>query len=150
MQSDATSVEAYLDELPEDRRAAISAVRSTVLAHLPDGYEEAMQYGMIGYVVPLSRYPDGYLGKKDVPLPYISLASQKNYMSIYLMTIYGNAEHETWFKAAYSASGKKLDMGESCVRFKKLDDLPLDVIARAVALTPVDEVVAAYEASRKK
>ena len=150
MQSDATSVEAYLDELPEDRRAAISAVRSTVLAHLPDGYEEATQYGMIGYVVPLSRYPDGYLGKKDVPLPYISLASQKNYMSIYLMTIYGNAEHETWFKAAYSASGKKLDMGKSCVRFKKLDDLPLDVIARAVALTPVDEVVAAYEASRKK
>ena len=150
MQSDATSVEAYLDELPEDRRAAISAVRSTVLAHLPDGYEEVMQYGMIGYVVPLSRYPDGYLGKKDVPLPYISLASQKNYMSIYLMTIYGNAEHETWFKAAYSASGKKLDMGKSCVRFKKLDDLPLDVIARAVALTPVDEVVAAYEASRKK
>lgn len=125
------------------------AVRKTILKHLPKGYEERMQYGMIGYSVPLKRYPAGYLGQKDVPLPYAALASQKNYMSIYLMNIYGDKKAEKWFREAYKASGKKLDMGKSCVRFKKLEDVPLDVIGKAIAQTPVEALIKAYEKARK-
>lgn len=150
MQSTSKTVDDYLNELPEDRRKAISEVRKVILKHLPEGYEECMQYGMIGYVVPLSRYAQGYLGKKDTPLPYVSLASQKNYMSIYLMNIYGDPKAEKWFYEAYEKSGKKLDMGKSCVRFKKTEDLALDVIGKAVAFTPVEKMIADYEAARKK
>lgn len=150
MQSKAKTVEEYLRELPEDRREAISAVRSVILKNLPKGFEEGMGYGMMGYYVPLSRYPAGYLGKKDTPLPYAGLASQKNYMSLYLMSVYGNKEAEEKFKRDYDASGKKLDMGKSCVRFKRLADIPLDVIGHAVARTSVEEFIALYEKSRKK
>lgn len=149
MQSKATTVKEYLESLPEDRRKAISAVRKEILKNLPKGYEEVMQYGMIGYVVPLSIYPAGYLGKKDVPLPYAALASQKNYMSVYLMNIYGDKKGEEWFKKAYAKSGKKLDMGKSCVRFKKLEDLPLEVIGEAVGRTSVEEMIRGYERARR-
>ena len=145
-QSKAETVDEYLAELPLDRREAIVKVREVILRHLPSGYEETMQYGMIGYVIPLQTYPVTYNGQ---PLEYIALASQKNYMSLYLMNIYGDKDTEQWFANSYRASGKKLDMGKSCVRFKKLEDLPLDLVAEAVARTSVDEFIERYEASRR-
>ena len=104
------------------------AVRDVILANLPKGYEECMNYGMIGYVVPHSFYPAGYHCDPKQPLMYASLASQKNHMAIYMMCVYGDPATRQWFEEAYSATGKKLDMGKSCIRFKKLDDVALDVI----------------------
>jgi hypothetical protein len=141
MKSKAKSVSEYLKSLPPDRRAAIGAVRKVILQNLPKGYKETMQYGMIGYVVPHSIYPAGYHCDPKQPLPFACLASQKNYMSLYLMTVYGQKETEVWFRKEFAAAGKKLDMGKSCVRFKKLDDLPLDVIGKAIARVPVKEYV---------
>jgi hypothetical protein len=145
MQSNVQTVAEYLASLPEDRRHAIAAVRDVIRQNLPEGYEEGMQFGMIGYCIPLSRFPKTYNGQ---PLSYVALANQKNYMSVYLMAVYGHAETERWFRDAYSASGKKLEMGKSCVRFKKLEDLPLDVIGQAVARVSVDKYIAVYEQSR--
>ena len=147
VQSKATTVDQYLDELPPDRRETVAAIRDLVLENLPAGYEETMSFGMIGYVVPLKVQPETYNGQ---PLEYVALASQKNYISLYLMNVYGHKETQEWFLKAYKASGKKLNMGKSCVRFKKIDDLPLDVIARVVSLTPMDEFVKAYRALRRK
>ena len=144
--SEAATVDAYLAELPPERREAIAAVRSVVLGNLPAGYEEVMQFGMIGYVVPFSTVPKTYNGQ---PLQYIGLASQKNYMSLYLNNVYGSERVEEWFVEAYRASGKKLDMGKSCVRFKRLDDLPLDLIGKTIAATSVSEYVRVYEESRR-
>ena len=106
-----------------------------------------MQFGMIGYVIPLERYPVTY---NKQALQYAALASQKHYMSVYLMSVYSDSDSEQWFAEQYRASGKKLDMGKSCVRFKKLADLPLDLIGRAIARTPVDEYIEVYEAARGK
>jgi hypothetical protein len=145
MQSKAQTVEKYLAEIPEDRRRAIEAVRATILENLPVGYEEGMQYGMIGYFVPHSVYPPGYHCNPSQPLPYAALASQKNHMSIYLMCVYGDAEHAAWFEKAWKKSGKKLDMGKSCVRFKKLDDIPLAVIGEAIRRIPVSKFIEFYE-----
>ena len=145
-QSKAKTVDEYLAELPADRREAIAALRQVILDHLPEGYEETMQYGMIGYVIPLERYPKTY---NRQPLAYVSLASQKNYMSLYLMGVYGDAETGEWFTERYRASGKKLDMGKSCVRFKKLEDLPTELIGEAVARTTVADFIELYEASRR-
>ena len=135
MKSKASTVEEYLAGLPEDRRAAIQAIRKVILKNLPKGYEEVLQYGVLGYVVPLKVFPSGYLNRKNEPLPYICLASQKNYMSIYMMSVYGDAEAE--FRKQYQATGKRLDMGKCCVRFRKLEDLPLDVIGKAIARYPM-------------
>lgn len=146
MQSKATTVEQYLAELPADRREAIGAVRSVILENLSDGYEEGMQYGMIGYYVPHRVYPPGYHCNPRQPLPFASLASQKNHMAIYMMCIYGDAAHEAWFCKAWAASGKKKpDMGKGCIRFKKLDDVPLDVIGEAIKRVPVAKYIARYE-----
>src|SRR5579859_6935921 len=112
MASKATTAEEYLAELPDDRRAELSAVRDVILQHLPEGYEEIMQYGMIGYVVPHSIYPAGYHCDPKQPLNYASLGNQKNHMALYLMCVYGNAETRAWFEEAFAASGKKLDMGK--------------------------------------
>src|SRR5262245_49296162 len=139
MQSRATSVTEYLASLPAERRKELATVRAAIKKRLPKGYAETLQYGMISYVVPLKLYPGGYLGKKDVPLPFASLAAQKNYFAVYLMNVYGDPELERWFRGAFAKSGKKLDMGKSCVRFKRAEDLPLEVIAEAVARTPVDD-----------
>jgi len=147
MKSKATTVAEYLEQLPEDRRAAVQAVREVILKHLPKGYEEVLQYGMLGYVVPLKTFPAGYLNRKTEPVPYVCLASQKNYMSIYLMSVYGDAEGK--FRKEYEATGKKLDMGKSCVRFKKVEDLPLDVIGRAVAKWPMKGFIGMCEAAWK-
>jgi ribosomal protein S7 len=138
MQSKATTVEQYLAELPEDRRAAIQTVRQTILDRLPEGYEEAMNWGMITYQMPLDVYPDTYNRK---PLMYAALASQKNYMVVYLMAIYMTEETRQAFEKAYKATGKRYDVGKSCVRFRKLDDLPLDVIGEAIASMPMEEFV---------
>lgn len=146
-QSAAKTVDDYLAELSPERRQAIAAVRHAVLENLPDGYREEMAFGMIGYVIPLDRYPKTY---NKQPLMYAALASQKQYMSLYLMNVYGDPETERWFNKAYHATGKKLDMGKSCVRFKRLDDLPLDVIGQAVARTSLESFIQRYEASRSQ
>lgn len=144
MQSDAATVEAYLAELADDRRRTISAVRSVILENLPAGFEEGMQYGMIGYYVPLERYPDTYNGQ---PLALAGLASQKRHLALYLMCMYG-PEDETAFRESWSATGKKLDMGKSCVRFRTLEDVALEVVGEAIAKTSVDDFIAVYERSR--
>lgn len=144
--SKAATVEEYLAELPEDRRAVVSAVREVVLRNLPAGYRESMSYGMIGYGIPLERYPDTYNGQ---PLAYAALAAQKNYYSLYLMNVYAE-EGERALRNAFAAAGKKLDMGKSCIRFRRLDDLPLEVIGRIIAATPPEAYIAHYEASRAR
>jgi hypothetical protein len=145
--SKAKTVDEYLAELPEDRRAEIAIVRKVILANLPDGYQEMMQFGMIGYVVPLERYPVTYNGQS---LMFAALASQKNYMSLYLMNICSDEAVEKWFVEGYKASGKKLDMGKACVRFKSLQDLPIDLVGEAIALTLVAGFIERYELSRKR
>ncbi|MGB5756147.1 MAG: DUF1801 domain-containing protein [Acidimicrobiales bacterium] len=143
--SAAETVDEYLGELPDDRRAAIAEVRAAILDNLPAGYVETMNWGMISYEVPLETYPDTYNGK---PLMYAALASQKNHMALYLTNVYGDEETEEWFVERYRASGKKLDMGKSCLRFKSLDQLPLDLIGEVIARTPVDEFVGLVEEGR--
>ena len=150
MQSKATTVEQYLAELPEDRREALQAVRTAILKNLPKGYEEGMQYGMIGYFVPHSLYPPGYHCDPKQPLPFAGLASQKNHMSIYLMCIYGDSQHEAWFREAWTKTGKKLDMGKSCVRFKKIDDVPLTVVGQAIKRVPTKKFIEHYESATKR
>lgn len=151
MQSKAATVKDYLAELPADRRVAIEAVRAVILANLDkSGYEEAMSYGMLGYVVPHRIFPAGYHCDPKQPLPFAGLASQKNYMSVYLMCLYGNPEHEKWFRAAWAKTGKKLDMGKSCIRFKKVEDLALDVIGESIRRVPAKAYLAHYEAALEK
>ena len=145
MQSAATTPKDYLASLPADRRKAISTLRALVRKNLPKGYREVMQWGMIGWVIPLSRYPDTYNGE---PLCVAGLASQKNAMSLYLMTVYGNKDIETWFKTEYAKTGKKLDMGKSCLRFRTLEDLPLELIGRTIGRVSVDQYIATYERAR--
>lgn len=147
MQSQAATVEQYLSELPEDRRAALQAIREVILKHLPTGYAEGMQYGMIGYFVPHSRYPAGYHCDPRQPLPFGGLASQKNHMAVYLMGLYGNSAAEARFRAAWTKTGRKLDMGKCCIRFKRLEDVPLEVLGHTIAAMPVDNYIAAYEAA---
>lgn len=149
MQSKAKTVKEYLAELPPERRAAISAVRKVILKNLPKGFEETMQYGMIGYVVPHTVYPAGYHCDPKQPLPFVALASQKNHMAVYMMNIYMDKETENWFVKSYKATGKKLDIGKSCLRFKKLEDLALDIIGQAVARKSVKEYIALYEKNHK-
>jgi hypothetical protein len=141
------TVKEYIDSLPAERRAAIRKVRAAVNRGLPKGYKETGEGGMIGWVVPHRLYPDGYHCNPDQPVPFAGLASQKNYMALYLMCVYGDAKHKRWFEKAWKASGKKLDMGKSCVRFKSIDDVPLDVVEEAVRRVPVDKFLAHYEAS---
>ncbi len=147
MDSAAVIVDAYLAELPDDRRETIEAVRRVILDHLPAGFEEVMQYGMISYVVPLARYPDTYNGQA---LAVASLANQKRHMSLYLMGVYGEDGAQDQLRDRWAATGKKLDMGKSCLRFRSLDDLALDVVGEVIAHTSVDDFVAAYERARAR
>ena len=149
MQSKATTVAEYLAQLPDNRRPAIEAVRQVILQNLDKDFEEGMQYGMIGYYVPHRVFPAGYHCDPRQPLPFAALASQKNYMSLYLMSIYGSAEQSQWLQQAWAKTGKKLDMGKSCIRFRKLDDLPLDVIGAAIKRVPAKKYAAACEAIGK-
>jgi len=145
MQSKAKTVAQYLSELPEDRREALQAVRAVILKSLPKGYAEGMQHGMIGYFVPHSVYPPGYHCDPKQPLPFAGLASQKKHMAIYLMCIYSDPKQEAWFREAWAKTGKRLDMGKSCVRFKKLDDVALTVIGQAIRRAPVKKFIERYE-----
>jgi len=148
MQSKATTVAQYLKELPPDRRAVVAAVRKVVLANLDQGFEEGMGYGMISWHVPHSIFPAGYHCDPKLPLPFASLASQKNYLSLYLMSVYAEPGEEEWLRQAFARAGKPLDMGKCCVRFKRLEDLPLDVIGAAIARVKLRDHVAHYERSR--
>ncbi len=148
MRSNATTVEEYLSALPDDRREAIERVRRTILEKLPQGYEEVMNWGMITYQVPLETYPNTYNGQ---PLMYAAVASQKNHMAVYLTGIYMSDEARRDFEAAYRATGKRLDAGKSCVRFKKLEDLPLELIGECIGSEGVEGFVARFEgASARK
>ena len=145
MRSDASTVEEYLGELPDERRADLLAVRQVILENLPRGYEEVMNWGMITYQVPLETYPDTY---NKQPLMYAALAAQKNHMSVYLMGIYMDETVSETFEAAYRATGKRYDVGKSCVRFKKLEDLPLELIGESIASLQVDAFVEQVKAVR--
>lgn len=150
MQSSAKFVEEYIENLPADRRAAIESIRQVILANLDGDIEEGMQYGMIGYYVPHRIYPPGYHCNPKEPLPYAALASQKNHIAIYMMTIYSEPEHLKWFETAWKATGKKLDMGKSCIRFKKLEDVALEVIGEAFKRIPASAYIATYERVLKR
>ena len=143
MQSKAATVEEYLEELTPERREQVEAVREVILDTLPEGYEEVMNWGMITYQVPLEVYPDTYNKK---PMMYAALASQKNHMAVYLTGIYLEESARREFEAAYRATGKRLDCGKSCVRFRSLEDLPLELIGEAVARLPLQEFVARVQA----
>ena len=146
MQSKAATVDQYLAALPPERRAALQTVRKVIQANLGKGFKECMQYGMIGYCVPHSLYPAGYHCDPKQPLPFASLASQKNHMSFSVMSVYLDPEEERWFKAAWQKSGKKLDMGKACVRFKRLEDVPLEVVGQAFGRTSASKYIERYEA----
>jgi hypothetical protein len=159
--SKAPTVKEYLAELPAERRAAIEAVRAVILKNLDKDYEEGMQYGMIGYYVPHRVYPAGYRCDPRQPLPFAGLASQKNYMAIYLMSVCGcihpskkPTAEGAWFRKAWMKTGKKLDMGTSCIRFKRLEDVPLGVIGEAIARVParkyLAEIVSLWKNPRQK
>lgn len=150
MKSEAKTIEQYLDQLSVDRKSVFEQLRKTVLDNLPLGFEEMMSYGMIGYVVPHSIYPAGYHCDPKLPLPFINIASQKQYIALYHMGIYANAQLLEWFKAEYSKHCKsKLDMGKSCIRFKKVNEIPMGLIgALCSKMTPKDWIDL-YEASVK-
>jgi hypothetical protein len=146
VRSAAVTVQQYLDSLPVDRRAVVAAVREVVLRYLPQGYRETMNWGMISYEIPLEVYPSTYNGH---PLSYAGLAAQKNHYALYLMAVYGDPAREAWLREGFAQAGKKLDMGKSCVRFRRLEDLPLEAIGEVIASTPPDNLIAAYERSRR-
>jgi uncharacterized protein YdhG (YjbR/CyaY superfamily) len=134
----------YLDNLPEDRRKAMRQVRAAVNRGMPKGYQETIQYGMIGWSVPHRLYPDGYHCDPKQPVPFASIASQKNHMAIYLMCTYIDEAERAWLEQEWAKTGKKLDMGKSCIRFKRVEDLPLELITEAVSRVPVEKFLARY------
>ena len=145
--SKAATVDAYLDELPPERRAIVASVRDLVRRNLPEGYSETMNWGMISYELPLERYPNTY---NKQPLGYAALAAQKNNYTLYLTCVYQNDKQRKWLEREFQKAGKKLDMGKSCLHFNRLEDLPLDVIAQAIGSTPPDKFIEQYEASRRR
>ena len=151
MTSDAKSPDEYIASLPEERKQVMASLRKTIKSNLPKGFEEVMSYGMIGYVVPHSIYPDGYHCSPELPLPFMNIASQKNYMALYHMGLYTDKKLMTWFTGEYPKySAQKLDMGKSCVRFKKPDDIPLKLIGELCAKMPVQNWIDLYENNIKK
>ena len=145
------TVSEYLANLPEDRIEAFNKIRQVVLSSLPEGFEECMNYGMIGYVVPHSIYPSGYHCDPKLPLPFMNVASQKNFIAFYHMGIYGNPELMNWFVSEFPNYSKaKLDMGKSCIRFKKMNDIPFELIGELVKKMTVADWVNQYESLYKK
>ena len=143
-----SAVSDYLDSLPDEDRKVLSAVRKMIRKNIPKGYKEALYYGKyIGYVIPLSRYPNTY---NKQPLGLVGVAKQKNYYSLYMLAPYGDPKELARFKEGFAKAGKKLNMGKSCVRFKKIDDLPLDVIGDSLKRYPVDEYIRRYESIKRK
>jgi hypothetical protein len=145
--SKATTVDDYLAELPPERRSIVASVRDLVRRNLPEGYRETMNWGMISYEIPLDRYPNTY---NKQPLGYAALGAQKNNYTLYLNSVYQDGERKKWLEREFQKAGKKLDMGKSCLHFKRLEDLPLDVIARVIGSTPPEKFIEQYEASRNK
>lgn len=151
MQSKATTPEQYLSELPEDRKEAMLKLRNAIKENLPQGFEEVISYGMLGYVVPHSIYPSGYHCNPKLPLPFINLASQKNFIALYHMGIYANKNLESWFVSEYPKHVKtKIDMGKSCLRFKKMDDIPFDFIGELATKVSVEDWILNYEKAFRK
>ena len=151
MKSDAKSVEEYVNNLPENRKDAINRLRDVIKKNLPKGFTEEMNYGMIGYVVPLSIYPDGYLGNNSQPLPFINIGKQKNYVSVYHMGLYAEGDLYDWFVKEWGIhSSRKLDMGKCCIRFKKLDEIPYKLIGELVAKVNPQQWIETYEKAIKK
>ena len=151
MQSKATSVEQYMDELPDERRAPMKKLRSIIKRNLPAGFKEVMCYGMIGWVVPHEKYPEGYHCNPNQPLPFINLASQKNYIAVYHMGLYANPDLLKWFQEAHTKTGsRKLDMGKSCLRYKQASDIPYDLIGELVSKVTPDEWINWYEKATRK
>lgn len=151
MQSKATTVNAYLAELPEERQKALNEIRKVIRKNLPKGFQECMNYGMIGYVVPHSKYPAGYHCDPKLPLPFMGLASQKNFIAFYHMGIYASPQLLKWFTDAYAKAGVgKLDMGKSCIRFKKADKIPFALLGELVSKMTPEHWIKQYEAAFKK
>jgi hypothetical protein len=151
MQSKAATPREYIDSLPEDRKKPLSELRKVILKNLPKGFSEVMSYGMLGYVVPHSLYPDGYHCDPKLPLPFMCIASQKNFIALYHMGVYADKALLKWFTTAYAKQSKmKLDMGKSCIRFKKPDDIPLKLIGELASKVTPREWIARYEKELKK
>lgn len=151
MKSEAKTVNEYIDSLSPERAEIISELREIILQNLPDGFKEEMNYGMIGYVVPHSVYPEGYHCTPDKPLPFLNIASQKNFIGLYHMGIYAIPEINEWFVKEYNSHCKrKLDMGKSCVRFKYFDDIPYKLIGELVTKISVNDWISFYQKSVKK
>lgn len=151
MQSKATTPEAYIAEIPADRQKAFSKLRSVIKKNLPKGFKESMGYGMIGYCVPHSKYPAGYHCDPKQPLPFMSIASQKNFIAVYHMGVYALPDLNKWFTTAHAkASPKKLDMGKSCIRYKKPEDIPFELIGELASKITPDEWIRYYEKTIKK
>jgi len=151
MQIDAKTVSDYIDQIPEERKASISKLRQVILDNLPKGFEEGINYKMIGYYVPHSKYPEGYHCDPKLPLPFLNIASQKNFIAVYHMGIYANKELLDWFVGEYPKySSRKLDMGKSCIRFKKIDEIPYDLIGELVSKMTPEEWIEIYENAIKK
>jgi hypothetical protein len=151
MQSKATTIEQYLAELPPDRQPAMEKLRKIIRKNIPKGFQETMSYGMIGYVVPHKIYPAGYHCDPKLPLPFLNIASQKNFIAVYHMGVYADSKLLKWFTEAHAkASAKKLDMGKSCIRYKKPEDIPFDLIGELAAKMKPDEWIVMYERNYKR
>ena len=151
MQYKADTVKEYLDQIPEERTAVIKKLRAVIKKNMPKGFKECLSYGMPSYVVPLSTYPDGYHCKANTPLPFVSFASQKNFVALYHMGIYADPKLLKWFTTEYPKhSDRKLDMGKSCIRFKKIEDIPYDLIAELMAKMAPADWIALYEKNYTK
>ena len=151
MQSTAATIAQYLEELPEDRKVVMKKLYSTIKKNLPKGFKDVMQYGMISFVVPHSKYPEGYHCNPKDALPFMSLASQKNFIAVYHMGVYSDPILNKWFTEAYEKAGVgKLDMGKSCVRFKKMDKIPVELVGELSSKVTPDEWITTYEKMLKK
>ena len=151
MQSKATTVKEYIDNLPEERKAPIKKIRGIIRKNLPKGFKEVMSYGMIGYVVPHSLYPDGYHCTPDLPLPFMNVASQKNFIAVYHSGVYADPKLMKWFTTEYPKYvSTKLDMGKSCVRFKKMETIPYELIGELASKMTTDDWIKLYEKNIKK
>ncbi|NHE57343.1 DUF1801 domain-containing protein [Cyclobacterium plantarum] len=145
------NIAAYLESVPESRKNAFTKLRNTIINHLPEGFEETISYGMIGYVVPLDKYPKGYHVDPKLPLPFLNLANQKNYIALYHLGLYTNEALLSWFKDEYPKhSSRKLDMGKSCIRFRQPDIIPYELIGQLLEKISLEEWIMSYEKGRKK
>ena len=150
MQSAATSPQQYLEELPDDRKAAITKLREVIVKNLPPGFSERMTYGMLGWVVPHETYPAGYHCTPELPLPFLSIASQKNFIALYIMSIYADKSIHDWFVAQYpNYVMTRLDMGKGCVRFKNVTTIPYELIGQLVSKMTLQEWIDIYESNLK-